>query len=235
VIVTSGCKDYGPGLLDGTPNLKPDTEETPLNTPPTLVPRAQNALKFLEYPDLFHAVVTRPTNVHGYSSSYYGLFIELALAAKERHTKLILPGDPRTIMHSVHVDDCADAYLAIAEHPKRKQVAGEVFNISPGQKYETLNEVASALQKVFQFDDGVECASQELSAANVLTAWSQWVGSEKIHELTGWKDTRPMFAEDMGRYRKEFEEAIRDEDVTLVRLRPRFEKAIQQQFPTPVS
>ncbi|OBT45135.1 hypothetical protein VE00_04292 [Pseudogymnoascus sp. WSF 3629] len=228
VIFTSGCKDYGPGDLDGASNMKPHTEETSLKAPPSLMSRTLNALKFLEYQDLFDAVVARPTNVHGYSSSYYGLFIDLALAAKEKNTKLMLPGDPRTIMHSVHVDDCAEAYLAIAEHPDRKQVAGEIFNISPGQKYETLNRVASALQKVFQLENGVDCIAQELSAANVLFAWSQWVGSEKIRELTGWKDTRPMFAEDMWRYGREFEEAIRDEDITLLRLRPRFEGAIRQ-------
>jgi nucleoside-diphosphate-sugar epimerase len=231
VIFTSGCKDYGPEDLDGAPNLKPHTEESPLNTPPPLAPRAQNALRFLEDADLFDAVVTRPTNVHGYSSSYYGELIEFALVAKEKGLKLKLPGDPRTIMHSVHVDDCGEAYLAIAEHPNRKQVAGEVFNISPGQKYETLSDVASALEKAFQLKDGVECVPQQLSRANVVFAWSQWVGSEKLRQLTAWKDTRPMFAEDMGRYRKEFEEAVRAEDVTLLRVKPRFEKSIKHHFP----
>ncbi|KFZ22427.1 hypothetical protein V502_02880, partial [Pseudogymnoascus sp. VKM F-4520 (FW-2644)] len=99
VIFSSGCKDYGPGDLDGASNMKSHTEETSLKAPPSLMPRTLNALKFLEYPDLFDAVITRPTNVHGYSSSYYGLFIDLALTAKEKHTRLMLPGDPRTIMH----------------------------------------------------------------------------------------------------------------------------------------
>jgi len=232
VIFTSGCKDYGPGDLDGTPNLKPHTEESPLNTPPSLAPRAQNVLRFLEHADLFDAVVTRPTNVHGYSSSYYGELIEFALVAKEKRLKLMLPGDPRTIMHSINVDDCGEAYLAIAECQYRKQIAGEVFNISPGQKYETLSQIGSALEKACQLKDGVECAPQQLSHANVVFAWSQWVDSEKLRKLTGWKDTRPMFAEDMGRYRMEFEEAVRAEDVTLLRVKPRFEKSIKHHFPS---
>ena len=231
VIFSSGCKDYGPGELDGAPNLKANTEETPLRTPPSLVPRAQNALRFLRYPELFDGVVVRPTHVHGYSSSYYGFFIQIAVAAKERKTKLLLPGDARTILHSVHVDDCAEAYLAIAEHQDRKQVAGEIFNISAGEKYETLQAFACALQETFELECGVECVVQELSVANVLVAWSQWVGSEKIRNLTGWKDTRPMFAADLTRYRKEYEEAAQEEDVTLLRLRPRLEAGVKQLLP----
>ncbi|KAE9372597.1 NAD(P)-binding protein [Stipitochalara longipes BDJ] len=217
---------------DGSPNLKPHTEESPLNTPPTLAPRAQNALRFLEHADLFDAVVTRPTNVHGYSSSYYGELIEFALVAKEKGLKLMLPGDPRTIMHSINVDDCGEAYLAIAEHLYRKQIAGEVFNISSGQKYETLIQIGSALEKAFQLKDGVACAPQQLTRTNLVFAWFQWVDSEIFCKLTGWKDTRPMFAEDMGRYRKEFEEAVRAEDVTLLRVKPRIEKSIKHYFPS---
>jgi nucleoside-diphosphate-sugar epimerase len=232
VVLTSGCKDYGPGDLANAPNLKPHTEETPLNTPPSLVQRAQNGLRFLEHANLFDAVLTRPTNVHGYSSSYYGELIEFALVAKGKGLKLVLPGDPHTIMHSIHVDDCGEAYVAIAEYPDRKQIAGEVFNISPGQKYETLIQMGSALEKAFQLKDAVECSMQPLSRTNLVFAWSQWVGSEKLRKLTGWKDTRPMFVEDMGRYRKEFAEAVRDEDVTLLRVKPRFETSIKHHFPS---
>jgi nucleoside-diphosphate-sugar epimerase len=60
-------------------------------------------------------------------------------------------------MHSVHVDDCAEAYIAVAEYPDRMQVASEIFNISPGQKYETLAGFASDLEKESGFDDAAEC------------------------------------------------------------------------------
>jgi hypothetical protein len=39
-------------------------------------------------------------------------------------------------------------------------------------------------------------------------------------------------AEDMGRYRKEFEVAVRAEDVTLLRVKPHFEKSIKHYFPS---
>jgi hypothetical protein len=70
--------------------------------------------------------------------------------AKEKGLKLMLPGDPRTIMHSINVGDCGETYLAIAE-----------------------------------------C-----------------------------------------QYRKEFEEAVRAEDMTLLRIKPRFEKSIKHHFPS---
>src|ERR1700760_560681 len=35
VLFTSGCKDYGPGLLANNPKLAPHTEISPLNPPPS--------------------------------------------------------------------------------------------------------------------------------------------------------------------------------------------------------
>jgi hypothetical protein len=40
VVYTSGCKGYGLGDLDGSPDLTPHTEKTPLRTPPSLAPHA---------------------------------------------------------------------------------------------------------------------------------------------------------------------------------------------------
>jgi hypothetical protein len=56
VLFTSGCKDYGPGLLKNDPYLSPHTELSPLNPPPSLANRANHAIKTLKNRDLFDAV-----------------------------------------------------------------------------------------------------------------------------------------------------------------------------------
>ena len=220
VIFTSGCKDYGTGPLHGTPGLEAHTESTPLNPPQMLSPRTINAPKIFDYSDSFDAIVTRPTNVHGRSSSFYGLMIELALRAKEEGIQLVFPGDPNTIAHSVHVDDCGEAYVALAEHPNRGDVAGQVFNMSAGQRYETMQQIADAATKTIGLEHPIKCIPSP--AADTITAmffnWSQWVGSEKIRELTGWKDARPMFAEDLDLYVKEYKEAKEGNDSTYTKM-----------------
>ena len=47
-------------------------------------------------------------------------------------------------MHSCHVDDCADAYVALAEHLDRDTIANQAYNISDG-RYETAREIGEAL------------------------------------------------------------------------------------------
>lgn len=225
VIFTSGTKDYGQGELDGSPGLEPHTETTPLNPPAILTLRTEYAVKILEHTDAFDAIVTRPSNVHGRSSSYYGLFFELAGRAKERGGKLVFPGDARTIADSVHVDDCGEAYVALAEHKRRDEVAGQVFNISTGEKYETLRQIADALDTAYELEHKIEFVEPprgEVDLSSALFDWTQWIGSEKIRALTGWSDKRPMFAQGVERYKREYEEAVKKGDENVSRNLARF-------------
>jgi nucleoside-diphosphate-sugar epimerase len=48
----------------------------------------------------------------------------------------------------MHVDDCGEAYVALAEHPWRRDIGGECFNIS-SYRFETLEEIAEALVKEY--------------------------------------------------------------------------------------
>lgn len=71
---------------------------------------------------------------------------------------LELTADPRSILHGTHVDDCAEAYVAIAAHENRNAMKGKCYNIS-GHRYETLSEVATALVKEYKIADGVKYTS----------------------------------------------------------------------------
>ena len=175
VLYTSGCKDYGMTGLHGSEGLTPHTEESPLNPPPMLASRSTHAVKIFDHSDLFDAVLLRPTTIYGYSSSFYGPIFDIAAKAAEKGV-LEIAADPRGIMHGTHVDDCAEAYVAIAE-AERDLVKGKSYNIS-GHRYETLEEIANALVKEYKIADGVRFLpvpeNQQPDWSQLVFGFSQW-------------------------------------------------------------
>ncbi|KAJ5405666.1 hypothetical protein N7465_006950 [Penicillium sp. CMV-2018d] len=163
VMFTSGCKDYGMTGRADSEDLAPHTEASPLN-PPAVVAE----------------LILRPTTVFGRSGSYYGPFFELAQLAKETTTPLILPADPTSIVHGTHVDDCANAYLSIAESD-RAWIAGQCYNIS-SRRYETLDEIAEVLVEEYGLEKGIvydppqNKPVDQFDIVQFLTGFSQWVG-----------------------------------------------------------
>ncbi|KAK7421595.1 hypothetical protein QQX98_002062 [Neonectria punicea] len=211
VLWSSGCKDYGSGDVHGAPGLSPHNEDSPLNTMALLQERTESCLRVFDYPALFDAAVLRPTCVFGYSSSYYGAMFDFAAQEAARGVKVLtIPGNPNSIMHATHIDDCAEAYLALAEHEDRKKVAGQAFNIS-SHRYETSREVTEALAKEYGFEGGVEYVPVEEAGPtfpaglHAVFSFSQWVGGDKIRAVTGWKDKRLLFSENVGVHRRAYD------------------------------
>lgn len=58
--------------------------------------------------------------------------------------------------------------------------------------------------------------------------WSQWIGSDKIRNVTGWSDKRMLFAENLGVYRRAYEYAatIGHDDVARVAQMRKFFETI---------
>lgn len=224
VMFTSGCKDYGPSpYVSGDPNLAPHTEKSPLNPPWFLENRCEYALKVFEHgkEDGYDATVLRPTNVYGYGSSFFAGFFLMAEEVKEKGY-LEFNERKETVLHAMHIDDCAEGYLALAEHAKRDEVAGQCFNIS-ATKYETLEDIAGALVKEYKIEGGAKWdpalegpPGKDAPIERYLTGFSQWVGNGKLKTLTGWRDKRMGFAEALGVYRRAFE-AKREEDPGLTK------------------
>ena len=175
VLFTSGCKDYGMTGLYGSEGLAPHTEASALKPPLFLADRASHAVKVFDHTDLFDAVLLRPTSVYGYSSSYYGQIFDLAAKAAEKGV-LEISADRKTIMHGTHVDDCAEAYVGIAE-ADREVVNGQCYNIS-GDRYETLEEVVNALIKEYNIAGGAKFLpvqeERELDWLQLVLGFSQW-------------------------------------------------------------
>jgi len=212
------------GDLANAPNVKPHTELSPLNPyPDWLVNRANYAIKTFENEDFFDAVVLRPTNVYGHNSSFYALFFVWAQEAKEKG-EWVVEEDPATILHAMHVDDCAEAYVALAEC-KREVVAGQCYNISAG-KYETLEKILDALVVEYGIEGGVKYVKREggPGARATVLGYSQWVGSEKLRKDTGWVDRRPLFSEGIKQYRSEYEAAVKSGDEGTAKILETAEK-----------
>ncbi|KAI0006618.1 NAD(P)-binding protein [Xylariaceae sp. FL0662B] len=232
VLFSSGCKDYGTTDVHGAPGLAPHTEDSPLRPAHLIRERASSSLRIFDHADRFDAAVLRPTPLFGYSSSYYGLLFELAAAAAAAKGggsgSLDIPADFNTILHGCHVDDCAAAYLALAEHPDRRAVAGQCFNVS-AHRYETLGEIAAALAQEYDLPGGVRPAAPgaEASFHDVVYGYSQWVDSGKIRRLTGWRDKRMLFSENLHAYRLAYEEAARRGDEGVVRTKERIDTLVQ--------
>ncbi|KAF5583774.1 uncharacterized protein FSUBG_13029 [Fusarium subglutinans] len=211
VLWSSGCKDYGKTGLHGTPGLAPHTEESPLNAPGILKERTTNSARVFDFTALFDAAVIRPTCVFGYSNSYYGAIFDYAADQRGQGSEVLrIPGDPDSIMHATHVDDCGEAYLSLAELDDRRAVDGQFFNVS-GYRYETLEEVAGAVAKEYRFAKGVQSIPASEAEASFppglhfVFSFSQWVGSEKLRSLTGWKDERALFSKGIHAHRLAYE------------------------------
>jgi nucleoside-diphosphate-sugar epimerase len=100
--------------------------------------------------------------------------------------------------------------VSLAEHADRSAVGGKFFNVS-GRRYETLDEIATSVAREYGFKDGVQFIA--VSAAepsfpaglHFVFSFSQWVGSERLRSVTGWKDKRALFSEAIHVHRLAFE------------------------------
>lgn len=204
LMFTSGCKDYGAmPELDGDPGLAAHTEACTLNPPTLLTARTNFGASLLgARSPAYDSTVLRPTVVYGHSSSLYGKLFQLALQSKDVLTIL---GNPRSIMHSLHVDDCAEAYVSLANYPDRTAVAGEAFNIS-NKRYETALQIGEALAASYGLKIEFHASNEEpFWTVHGLTNFSQWVGSDKLRALTNWDEHKPSFIEGIEQYRTAYE------------------------------
>lgn len=227
---SSGCKDYGVGPLHGDPALAPHTEESPLTATSAMGQRALTSLHIYDHKDVLDGVILRPTCVFGYSSSYYGTMMDYAAAeAAKGEPALRIPVDPNVIMHAAHVDDCAEAYVALAEHQNRAAIAGKAFNIS-GYQYETAKEVCGALAAEYGFPEGARFLAPEeagdwfpLSLQSVFN-FPQWVSSDRIREVTGWNDKRMLFSDNLRAHRIAYEAEEKKGHENIGQIRERMKK-----------
>lgn len=251
VLWSSGCKDYGTTLLHGDPLLQPHDESSPILPVPQIKGRTEGARRAMEASDknggsgAFDIAVIRPTPLFGYSGSYYSA----AFAYMDEYVAAI-QGEPASqtvklsvssggILHGLHVDDCSDAYVALAETTLygtttldaaagRAAVSGQVFNMST-QEYETVGQIVTALARAYgfagaEFDVPEQYLPESIrNSPNVFVfGHSQWVASDNIRQLTGWRETRPLFHQHAQLYRRAYMAAKQTGDDVIDKVQRRF-------------
>lgn len=221
VLFTSGCKDYGKGTLVDDPALAPHTEASPIAPEEWARARAENALRIFDHGDLFDAALFRPVTLFGYDGSYYGPYFDLAEKGQKGSGVLEMPSDPRTVLHGMHVQDVAGAYLTVAQ-ADRELVKGQCFNLS-SWRYETIAEIAESLVKEYGLKEVKYVTPREDDVwASKNAGFTQWVGSEKIRKLLGWKDHKPLFTEDIHVYRMAYDAATHQGHEGVARIKNKF-------------
>lgn len=209
VMFTSGSKDYGDMAEgDGDAGLRPHTEESPIAPHPFAAARALISQSLLQQGgEGYDVTVVRPALLHGRASGLLRILFEFAA---ESRVALVLNARPNAIMHSVHVGDCAAAYVALAEHPARANIIGQAFNVAPAE-YETSEQTASALAESYglRLEFAEPIFAPATFDAHLLANTSQWVGSSKIRELTGWSESMPSFCAGISEYRMAYEASKR--------------------------
>ena len=205
VMFTSGSKDYGNmDEVAGDPNLRPHTERSPVEPHPFAAARARFAQALLDAPSPdYDITVLRPALMYGHAAGLFGLLFEHAAASEDT---ISLKARPRTVMHGVHVDDSAAAYVLLAKLADRSMIASKSFNIANAE-FETTQDIAAALAAAYgkglrfgEPDDDYSGFS-----AHLLANTSQWVDSTRIRQVAGWTDVMPGLAEGMPEYRRAYE------------------------------
>ncbi|KAJ5963059.1 hypothetical protein N7481_013364 [Penicillium waksmanii] len=220
VLFSSGTKDWGQTGLANAPGLKPLDEESPRQPPAFLKERSEVSCRIFDQGDAFDAALVTPVNLYGLSASSTGYFFRMAEKAQKSGSVLQLRAHPKTILQFIHVDDCAqaylalvdpkNAYLALADPKNRKNVEGRFIAVA-GSHYETLEEIAEALVIDYQLPDDVQYLTEDGVKTALLDfvvfGFSQWFSGKRIQEITGWTTKRSEFSKDIHTYRKAFEAA----------------------------
>jgi nucleoside-diphosphate-sugar epimerase len=183
-------------------------EESPLDALPEKAGRiATDRMVCAAAHDGVRAIVISPCLIYGKGlgvrpdSIQVPMFIDMAKSSGvPRH-----PGKGENIWSNVHVEDCADAYMAALEHAP----AGGFFYIEAGEA--TMRDLSKAAGRLL----GLGEKTEELSLADAVRAWglpmahgmgsNVRVNADKARAMLNWQPTRPGLLEDIehGSYREQ--------------------------------
>jgi len=171
IIFTSGCWLYG------NTNGKSFTEKDEIHPVELVAARAGIEQQYLK----IGAIVTRPSLIYGKTGSLTADWFKTASSDKPQTF-----GTAADDVPVVHVDDCAQAYVKLAQHSTSTR--GQIWNIN------SYNENRAAIfqaifnylgtKKEVHYAQGTDPFTKALSL-------SQRTDSSKLRQVTGWN---PKFA-----------------------------------------
>ncbi|KAI9734554.1 MAG: hypothetical protein M1834_002155 [Cirrosporium novae-zelandiae] len=218
LLFTSGSKDTGESGLEGSPDFVVHDETTPDNNQVKIIaPRTENAPRVFNYQDQFHGVVIRPTPLYGHSGSFYGQLFH-SFTTNQPGQSIVIYGDPKTVWHGVHVDDCARAYELLASqfYQCSEKVHGQIFLIG-NEKWDTVGDIVEGLRKVYGERKVEWMTPDPNNQFQTLMAHSQAICADKMRAL-GWTTKKPALVDSIDVYVAAWEEAMRMEDARAKKM-----------------
>jgi nucleoside-diphosphate-sugar epimerase len=191
-IFTSGILMYGDGGRVGESGFRGLSENCPYKPHEGAKFRIPVVEELFSRTDLLTCVML-PSFIYGRSSSYYAPLFHQAKTSDV----LTYPGCPTSVRHGVHVDDVAAAYVLAAKRPDLAH--RQKFNIA-GDNYDTFEEILTTISKEFGGKHKIEFGGGKGETVGTI---SQWMVTEKIKRILGWKPVKPSFREGI----KEFVQA----------------------------
>lgn len=179
VIVASSDKAYG-----SSPVL-PYTEQMPVEgRHPYDVSKSCSDLLAKTYFKTYNlpVVIARCGNIYGGGDLNWSRIFPSVIRSFYLEKSPIIRSDGKFTRDYVFVKDVAKAYMLLAEHTHRAEVAGEAFNFGPNSPM-TVLEVVSAIAKVM----GKEHIEPTILNQAKSEIKDQYLASEKAHQTLGWQ------------------------------------------------
>ncbi|KAI9021300.1 hypothetical protein DFJ74DRAFT_672534 [Hyaloraphidium curvatum] len=191
-LYTSGTGVYG----DAWSKLKrPLTESDEPQPPPFVAFRPAFEKRVIGSSD-WTGYVIRPGLVYGRGGANAARMIASLPAGSE--AAIALPVPPDQLSPTVHVDDLAQAYLAVLERKDDPKVKGQIFNVI-NAKAEKRSDILDAIIKLNGFK-GKVTYREPRTPIEVFSANSSEFDITKARELLGWEQRHTSFADGMARW-----------------------------------
>ena len=199
LIFTTGCLMYGDAGRVGESGFRGCSEDCPYNPHEGAKFRIPVVDELFKRDDLLTCVML-PSYIYGRSGSYYGYIFQEAKSSNV----LKYAGCPTSVRHGVHVDDVANAYVLAANKPEL--VHRQKFNIA-GDKYDTFEEILTTVSKAFGGKHKIEYGGGK---GETVASLSNWLVTEKIKRVLGWKPFKPSFKDGIKEYIQAWEASKED-------------------------
>lgn len=175
----------------GTQKSLPYTEDTPLQGDnPYDVSKSCADLIVQSYAHTYgiRAGIARCGNLYGGGDLNFSRLVPGTIRSVLEKEAPVIRSDGTYIRDYLYVEDAADAYLLLAENLHRKEISGEPFNFSTGNKMTVLEVVQLILKKM---DSALEPRILGEAKSEIK---NQYLSGEKAKKMLGWEAKYPMDA-----------------------------------------
>lgn len=197
IVVASSDKSYGS-------QAPPYTEDMPLGgESPYDVSKACADLIAQSYFRNYSlpVCISRLGNVFGPGDTNFSRIVPGTVRSILANEDVVIRSDGSLVREYFYVKDAVSAYMTLAENMHRKEVLGEAFNFSSGEKM-TVLEVAKKISDFMGYVAGPKIMN---SAKNEIR--TQFLSTEKARRILGWKSSftfSQALPETVSWYRKYF-------------------------------